>query len=93
MKYKYVMFTDKHGKQFPVIFPEHIAHSEISAGVQHAVRSSELAQGLRDWSCPKPTSAGFIDTLHVEYVYGDSETLGLKAAAKDHLIIVNGDQK
>lgn len=86
--YKYVMFEDKHGRKFPVIFPEELVHSDMAEAVMQATRRGEVGAGKRDYSCPKPVSAGFIKQLDVVTTYGASETLNLKSHPEDANLIV-----
>ena len=87
--WKYVMFRDKYGRRFPVIFPAEVVHSEMAEAVTDAVRSGEVRARAKDYSCPKPVSAGFIGYLSALKVGGESETLSLKSGEEDaHLINV-----
>lgn len=85
--WKYVMFQDKHGRHFPVIFPAEMVHDDTANAIRHAFRDGELAAGLRDWACPEPVSAGEVGLLQVEGVGGYSETLDLKSHPDDREII------
>lgn len=82
--WKYIMFQDRHGRRFPVIFPAELVHSEMAEAVMRAVRSGEVAEKLPEYSCPEPVSAGFIGNVLVHKVGGRSETLGLHADKDDH---------
>lgn len=85
--WKYVMFRDKHGAEFAVLFPAAIDHDEMAEATSYAFRSSEVHQGKRDYRCPEPVSAGFVSGLTVLTAMGLSETLGLPARADDLSII------
>lgn len=85
--WKYVMFQDKHGRHFPVIFPAEMVHADVAHAIPSAFRKSELSAGLQDWACPEAVSAGEIGLLHVEGVGGYSETIGVKAHVDDANII------
>lgn len=83
---KYIMFLDKLGRRFPVIFPDELVHANVAEAIQTAVRQGELEAGLTDWSCPEPITAGSIDILCVG-THGHSETLSLKSEYNDRVII------
>jgi len=89
MSWKYVMFQDKHGRQFPVIFPQELVHAEIAHAIPSAYRSGELKEGKRDWDCPKAVSAGFIEGLTITHACRESESLDMKARKEDRRIINN----
>lgn len=84
--FKYVMFKDKHGREFPVVFPGDLIHEEMASAVQHAFRSSELKEGLRDWACPVPISAGFCQIVATS-AHGKSETLNMDSRPQDRQTI------
>ncbi len=81
--FKYVLFSmttnkeETHGKLIPIIFPEHIMHSDMDdAMTAYAVQS-----GSRDNEYYKrmtPVSAGFIDLLTLS-CFGESESLELRS--------------
>lgn len=85
--YKYIVFKDKHGRRFPVIFPAEMVHSHVAEAVQNAVRMDEIHARPRDFSFPKPVSAGFVSRVGAYAVNGDSESLGLKSHADDLQLI------
>jgi len=89
MSWKYVMFQDRHGRQFPVIFPQELVHAEMAKIVPHAYRSGELADGKREWDCPKAVSAGFVEGMAVCIAMGESESMGVKSRPEDTQIINN----
>lgn len=79
MAWKYVTFRDKDGREFPVIFPAELVHLDVARAVQSAVRCAEVKAKLREYSCPKPVSAGMIGSLQESGLGGESETLELKS--------------
>lgn len=80
--FKYVMFKDKHGREFPVVFPGDLIHEEMASAVRHAFRSSELKEGKQDWACPIPVSAGFCQIIATS-AHGKSETLNMESRSQD----------
>lgn len=85
MDWKYIMF-EANGSKLPVIFPPSVIHSTMAEGIQHSIRRHVIDEAPGRWSS-KPISAGFISTLLVTGVHGDSETLNLKSVEDDRRII------
>lgn len=84
--WKYVMF-EANGAAVPIIFPNLVVHAHIAEGVAHAVRRGVIEAKPNAWSS-KPISAGFLNTMIVTGVHGDSESLrGLKSREEDRSII------
>lgn len=75
MKFKYVMFDTPNGST-PIIFPDHLQHTEIVQTFQS------------DYY--KPVSAGFV-TMPGAKVYGKSVGLGLNSREIDTAIINRDD--
>lgn len=88
MAWKYVTFRDKDDREFPVIFPAEMVHLDVARAIQSAVRHSEVKGHLREYSCPKPISAGMIASVRETGLGGESETLELKSRQLEdsHLI-------
>lgn len=84
--FKYVMFRDKHGREFPVVFPGDLIHEEMASAVRHAFRSSELKEGVTDCACPVPVSAGFCQIVATS-AHGKSETLNMESRSQDRQTI------
>lgn len=83
MGWKYIMFENTIGDSkflFPVIFPDKMVHSEVSAVLRHC-------QPGWHHGGVKPISAGMIDQLYVEGVGGESETLKMASKIEDENII------
>ncbi len=85
-EFKYVMFRDKHGREFPVIFPGTMVHKDTAEAVMHAYRMTELGDRKTDWDCPKPISAGTCQVVALS-ASGSSETLGIESRDKDRQIM------
>ena len=89
--FKYVMFVRTRNKErtdgihLPVIFPEHIMHSDMG----DAMRGYGITSGMTDnyyHQRVEPVSAGFID-LNSMTCFGGSESLELKSRPQDSQII------
>jgi hypothetical protein len=85
--WKYVMFKDRNGRRFPVIFPAEMTHKTVADAIEHSVRMDEVEARVEEYSCPEPISAGFIGGVTVLGICGDSETLDLAPNPDDDLII------
>lgn len=85
-EFKYIMFRDKHGREFPVIFPSNTIHSDTASAMQMAYRNTELSNHKTDWDCPVPISAGICQVV-VLSVSGNSETLKVESREQDRRIM------
>lgn len=72
MKMKYII-VEIDGKQVPVMFGEDISHKAMFRGVQLGLRQDRRDGG--EWRQADLVSAGFVDGLTADGVYGESESL------------------
>jgi len=78
---KYIMYENKDGTKFPVVFSERLVHAHMDLAVPHAAR--------RGNQIIRPVSAGFVN-LETFATYGESESMGLKSKKEDGLYIWGG---
>jgi hypothetical protein len=79
MGWKYVMIENKLAA-YPIIFPDKLVHLEIATVCRLIVPEVDR------WA-PRPVSAGMIESLYVEGVGGESETLRMTSRHDDETII------
>ena len=79
MGWKYLMIENRLAA-YPVIFPDKLVHIEVATVMRLIVPTIDKQQ-------PMPVSAGFIESLYVEGVGGDSKTLKMSSRPGDEGII------
>lgn len=79
--WKYVMW-EANGAMVPILFPNTLIHAEVARYAGGAVRQHVIATRPNNWSS-SVVSAGFVSSLLVTGVHGESETLGIKSREED----------
>lgn len=81
---KYVMFKDRNGAHYPIIFPEVLIHTEVARYTINLLGRD--AKVFAD-----PISAGFVNIGKDTKVYGRSETMDMESRDIDAQRMVMGE--
>lgn len=77
---KYIVFADKRGEEYIVVFPQSLSHFDIANNLSTYRVTTDIVNDKWHRDNFKPISAGFIDSSGC---YGRSETLDLNSRPKD----------